>query len=530
MRNGRASLFGIAGAVLIGFGTIAAALLGLNSSLTVFHLAFGSLFLLIWLVRSGIGGIVSMLSKEAVGVSANRGSLLGFILVLVCLIGINWLGTLPALEYRKDFTEGEFLTLSEQSKKLTQALTHPIEMVAFVTSEDQRRLNRYRTLLDLYAYESSLVAVRIVDPIAQPQLVEKYGMREGDILYLGYQAEQQKKIERRLGRVSELVITANLSELLKTSSLKIYYIIGHDEPDLEGDRTDGLRSFTLTLSKERFAVQPLFLGAHGKIPGDAAMLVLISPSKPLLPEEVDRLIGYVESGGRLLLMCDPGKSFSEVAPIAKRFGIEIGENVVVDLKQRLSADTEPVANAYATHAVTDRLSNQDMTVFTIASSVRRAADVPADGSVTELVFSGPASWGETNLSAIFGEGEAIVNIEPDELRGPISLAAAYEKKIPSIDGQNPKVSRVLAFGDSDWVQNSRIKLFSNRDLLLNAVSWVSGDEGSIMVRPKVRQRSEFPLTHDTMLLFLLLSFLVPELVVIVGIYHWWQRSHVPQVA
>lgn len=519
MNRGRSRLAGIIGTILLIFALVCAAIQGAASKLAFLHLIPAVLLLSFWFIGNGRAWIRNHLFGSVLEPLKAGRTILYMIILLGGVISINWLVSLPQWSYRVDLTADGLKSLSEQSINLARGLTHPLELVAFVEgSAGKRRESEAKSLLDLYRYYSDLISVQIIDPLLKPELFEKYGMKAGEVLYIAYDRGEGEKLERRLARVSELVITANLSEILKASSYRIYYIIGHGEPDLRGETPAGLKSFELTLSKERFLVQPLFLGASGKIPDDAAVLILLSPTKALLEEEHTALLKYVQSGGRLLLMHDPNSGLDDVKRLALSLGIEIGDNVVIDLKQRLSADTEPVVRRYAPHPITERFTSQDVTVFTLASTVKRSSNVPTDGVVTELLYTAESAWGETNLAAIFGESEPIVNIESDELSGSLPLAATYEKKL------GDKFARVIVFGDSDWIQNSRLKLFSNRDLLLNSISWVAGDEGSIVTRPKVRKFSEFPLTHDSMLTFLALTFLLPELVVILGVYSWWRRS------
>ena len=45
----------------------------------------------------------------------------------------------------------------------------------------------------------------------------------------------------------------------------------------------------------------------------------------------------------------------------------------------------------------------------------------------------------------------------------------------------------MVFGDSDFVTNAYLNLSGNKDLFLNTVAWLSGDELAISIRPRLRE-------------------------------------------
>jgi ABC-type uncharacterized transport system involved in gliding motility auxiliary subunit len=123
--------------------------------------------------------------------------------------------------------------------------------------------------------------------------------------------------------------------------------------------------------------------------------------------------------------------------------------------------------------------------------------------------------------------------EPEDLAGPVSVAAAYERKlsppkdpaaaVDSTEVSFEKTARVVVFGDSDWIVNANIAIYANRDFVLNALNWVIGEEGGVTIRPRQMRFSNAPIQSDTFIWLLVLSFLVPELILILGLVIWWRR-------
>jgi ABC-type uncharacterized transport system involved in gliding motility auxiliary subunit len=55
--------------------------------------------------------------------------------------------------------------------------------------------------------------------------------------------------------------------------------------------------------------------------------------------------------------------------------------------------------------------------------------------------------------------------------------------------------RVVAFGDADFASNRMIALGANRDLFVNAVNWLLGEEDRVTIRPNERKGDRLPLTE-----------------------------------
>ena len=519
--NEKARLCGILGVLAMFFGIVAGVMLRFDWWVCVINVFVGVLLLGSWGIirfKQLRGSKVERRADPPARIAAYLSS--G---ALICVfVMLNWLGSRPMLSTRFDFTEAKLLSLSTQSVLLLEQLKRPLRLVAFWNrSTNAAADDSWRDLLSQYTQHSAFISISYVDPAASPQLIRKYEMKPQDQLFLEYEPQDGTVRNARLQLISEEGVTNAIREITSGSRQTVYYVIGHAEPELGDIGPQGISEFAAGVQREGLRLEPLFLGKQGALPRDATIM-LVSPAQPLLPEERDALIGFVHDGGRLFLLNDPEhpSPSSAVREIAAAFGIEVGEDIVIDLKQRLSSDTEPVVRTFAAHPLTKQLSSQDVAVFTFASTVRVGQNRDGAAQYTELLRSSPAAWGERDLDALFGSDQPIVKIDPAELQGELPLAVSYEKRL------GERRSRVLVFGDSDWITNSRLKLFSNRDLALNAVSWISAADDRIVIRPKLRSFSEFPLQRSTLLILLGLGVVIPECILLLGVVVWWRRSKV----
>jgi ABC-type uncharacterized transport system involved in gliding motility auxiliary subunit len=530
---------GILGGVLVLFGILGGLIAEeYDSPLIAGHLILGVICLGAWLFASGTRGVASA-GAVLKGRSARFGAnVLIYTGVFVgVLVALNWI--VHRHDRRYDLTEEGVYSLAPQSRDLVKGLQQPLKIVGFLVGDDPGQENQLRDLFARFK-EANLerVTTELVDPRAKPHLVQTYGMKPGNVVYLEL-GDGETKATSRINDSSEEGITNAILKLTRGAAKKLYVVQGHGEPDITANDPTGLKGFADAIGDEHLTLAGLILGQHSKIPEDAAGVLLISPKKPLLAEERQLLINYVEGGGRLLLMADP-RTTEDVRTIAAHFKIEVGNDVIIDQIQRLFAapalGVQPIVTTYTPHPLTRNMSEREVTVFNLASSIRSVGTSDATSTWTDLAKTGLTAWAERNLEQLFDAPEAAAVRDPEDLVGPVTIAAAYERKLdgakPANEGSEAggddfrKVARVVVFGDSDWILNANLAVYSNRDFALNAVNWLVGEEGGVTIRPRQMRVSLAPMSQETFVWLLISSFLVPELILIVGLAVWWRRKSV----
>ena len=205
--------------------------------------------------------------------------------------------------------------------------------------------------------------------------------------------------------------------------------------------------------------------------------------------------------------------------------------------QLLGTDaTVPVAATYPSHPITNDFAL--LTAFPLARSVK---PVPggSDGRLAEsFVETSPRSWAEKNLDLT--SGEIAMEEDQGDVPGPVSIAAAVSVEITAAvaasrptDGENedendtnesPSEIRVAVFGDSDFAANGALGIQGNRDLVLNAMSWLAEQENLISIRPRQPEDRRITLTADQQFRVVLASLLlIPALIIGAGVLTWWRR-------
>ena len=523
---------GILGMLALAFGLFGAFIFGrFTDPYTVVHLVVGAALLINWFLTTGArktAEATQVISGRTVryGVSALAYSAVFFVI----LVSLNWLAYRH--NQRVDLTEEGVYSLSPQSAQLIQGLKAPLKLAFFEVQQDANGggAEAVRDLFSLYKDKNpSKVTTEFINPRTKPQLLEQYGMRGDNLVYIQL-GEGHEQAVTRLNQVTEDAITSAIAKLTKGAAKKIYFLQGHGEPGINDNTERGLKAFADLIKDEHLQMESIVLSQRQTVPQDAAAVVLIAPQTPLLPGEREALIKYVESGGRLLLMTNPREG-ADVRAIAQHFGISVKDDVVIDLVQRLlmgpTLATEFMSNSFGAHEITKGLTKDDIMVFNMSSSVVGGPS-KTDVTYTELVTTSEAGWGESNLKGIFESDEPTAQKDGADLAGPVALGVAFERKTAAANTDTASdssavVSRVVVFGDSDWITNKYVQYSSHRDLLLNSLNWLAGEESGISIRPKKMRSSLEPISGEAFKTLLFSGFIIPELLLILGLTIWWRR-------
>lgn len=529
---------GYFGAVLLFFGIVWGVLAGsfVREPVVMLHIVVGFMALIAWVVTSGVR-VVSDAGQVLSGRAARLGS--NAVLYTAVFVGlVAAANVFVALNDKQwDLTEQGVHSLSERSATLVRGLKQPLKVTALdiagVTDHD-----RTEALLALYRSQNKgLFSFEFIDAQTNPTQVAGLKFKPGNLLLLEY-GEGASSVQSRINAVDEQSVTNAILKLTRGAAKKLYYVQGHGEPDLGAAREGGMNQFAEALADEHVEVTGLLLAQRGAVPEDAAAVVLVDPKRALMQSERDALIQYAEKGGRLLLFANPeNRESGDVKALAQHFGIEVGDDVVIDEQLRLFAGPQMavqfVAQGVEPHPVTAALTKAEPPVFLFSSSVTAPKEKERDPSgkitYTELVKTGPTAWAEKNLALIFESEAPTAARDPEDGRAPVAVAVALEKKLDAASDGAPsgekveKAMRVVVFGDASWVQNGNLPAMGNRDLAMGAVNWLVGEEASVAIGPKGFRGSTQPIAESVFKQLVLVSFLGPELLLLCGLFIWWRR-------
>ncbi|MGH7804047.1 MAG: Gldg family protein, partial [Candidatus Binatia bacterium] len=315
--------------------------------------------------------------------------------------------------------------------------------------------------------------------------------------------------------------------VIKVTSAKkktVCLVEGHGEPDAENvEDARAYGQLNAALVNESYEIQRMLLATQEEPPTDCAVMIVPAGEKPWLEPELALFKAYLAGGGRAIVLFSARKP-TQLTPILAEYGVQVGEDVVVDQVIRLfqgpALGVEPIANTYAPdHPITEKFNQR--TIFPLTRSVEPAETAAEGVAATALVKSGQTAWAESDLKGVFEKGEA-VDDEGKDRKGPITLAVAATIAAKSADAKEgeaaPSESRLVVFGSDEFANNKNLQSFYNRDLILNAVGWAAGEENLVSIRPRGLRSSRVQLTAGEMTTIFYLSVLgLPELLLLIGV-------------
>ncbi len=445
-------------------------------------------------------------------------------LVVIGIVGaINFL----VLENDRevDFTREGIYTLSQPTRDLLDRLKQEVVITAFYASHENAFPGAKETL-QRYARASTKVTFTIVSPQERPDLVERYQITEQGARVVVQSGDQ----EARARDTSEMELTNAIVRVAEQSSKVVAFLSGHGEPGLEpggADEVEALASAAQMLRAEGYEVRELSLlraatagttpgklalaapvepaGDTLKVPADVTVLVAAGVSRAMLPQELAALSAFLERGGRLIVALD-ARVDAGLTDWLAGWKIEVHDDIVVDANvvNRLLGlgPAAPMAYAASEHPATDGLEAPGV-MFMARSLAIKSGGEPSINT-QPLLLSDESAWGET--MPVAGSAER----GDDDHQGPVPLAVVATRHVPShLADRLTDEARLVAVGDSDWLNDRYLPLQGNADLFVNLVNWLAAEEERITVGRKTRAASQvfFSLGQLDVLKFVTLDLL-----------------------
>ncbi len=395
------------------------------------------------------------------------GVLLAVQLVLAAAILASLVALATRHPRRVDLTPDRRFTLSAHTRDVLRRIGGDVRIVAFTSSQSATSRQDAATLLGLYRDAAPGLEVRVLDLDRSPGFAQRLGVDAYDTAVV--EAGERRA---RVDVLDEESVTAALLAVAGTPPVATYFLVGHGEHDpRDTDSRAGASEAARALATEGFRVG--VLEGAAAIPADAGLVVVAGPSRDLTGAEVDALGTWVARGGRALVLADPGAPPS-VGELLRRFGVELGGDLVVDDRARLvGADGRSARVAYVNQSVV-RDTPAVQALLPVAQSLRLidAPGVRAD----YLATTSETTWADVDRRP---EGDFRPGIDR---RGPLPVAAL---------ARVGEAGRVVAVGDADFASNLHFGVLGNKDLLVTVAEVAARGEASGAARTPARPAGTF---------------------------------------
>ena len=457
------------------------------------------------------------------------------IILFVVFIGINVI--IQKLDLQDiDVTQNQLFTLSDTSKKKVENIQKDVT-IYIIGFDGETSLS---DLAKQYTDVNEKIKTEIIENMeTRADLKSKYNITDEtqviivetnddskilltDELYT-YDYTTYQQID-----ISEEKLTNAIADLTKDVRPKIYFLTGHNEYSI----TTELTILNACLTNEINDVETLDLLVTGKVPDDTSLVVIGSPQKDFLGQEVEILTNYINQGGKILWLNDPvltGETFPNMQKILDLFGASFQDGIILEqdeTKMALQSPNYIIPNIAVTDATKD-IATDGGILLVNASKINLVNDEELEklNVTSEVILT-------TSEEAIFRtevDNTSSSKIETDQ-QGKFIVGAKLTKEVGESDSQKQGVLYVLSnnlfvadyqvtIGSSKY---SPIEFYNNKDYILNTIAELTENEDAISIR-KDTGVVTYTATkaQDNMIKIAITVF--PAVIILIGIIVWLIR-------
>ena len=411
-----------------------------------------------------------------------------------------------------DLSKGKVHTLSDEAEKAVRGLDQEVQVLAFFDPSGGQQQAYESLLKNFKKLNPEKFSYEFVNLNKNPLVAQKYSIRSygTSVLVCGERNES-------INSTTEEDLVNALLKLGSTGTKSVYLLTGHGEASVSDSGPSGASELKKALGNATFNVVEINLATGGKIPDDAAAVIMAGPKVDYLTAELEYLRDWLSKGGRLIMALDPRTRLPNLVKLADDAGIRLGNDIVVDPIMRLfgSDPIAPLASTFdATHPVTkDMHSGQQQLIFPLSQTVLLKDKMPDGVGGAVLATSNPTAW------AYRGQGNKLPSKPgPGDQAGPVKLAAAVEGGGAAFKkGATGRNFRLVVYGTSRLLSNDGIALYNNQDLTVNSARWLADDEKRISIAAKKEESQPLLLDRGRIALLWWLIILLPFGVLATGL-------------
>ena len=425
-----------------------------------------------------------------------------FVLLLAgAALGLGYLASLHPVE--RDLTSNSENSLEPASISALRQLSEPVEITVYATTKDVHMGDIRKVIKDfisLYQRYKRDIKLTFVDPEKEPEKARAANIQLNGEMVVEYQGRSE-----HLTTINEDTLTGALLHLAHATNQTVMYLDGNGERKLDGSANYDLGLiFGAKLKQNGFRIASLNLAIAQDVPANASMLVITQPQVDLMPGEVEKILRYVDRGGNLLWLIDPGPLHG-LERLAERLNLQLPPGIVIDpAAAKMNApDTWALGTDYSPHAITSG--------FNLITAFPSARPLIWSGNHWHALLDvAQTGWMSASSSGKFDKQR--------DTRGPFTIALAAEHDVNGVD------QRIVVVGNGAFLSNSFAGNGGNVDLGVNMVNWLAHDEKHIALQPRKAKDSNITLSKNQ-LTGISVGFLVgiPLVLTGIGIYLWWVR-------
>jgi len=453
--------------------------------------------------------------------------------VIIALLFLNL--TAGQLSLQLDLTWSGLFSLTGQTLQVLEQLNTPVKFYGLWRPGDEDP--QIMDIINLYVNKSSYINFEVLDPNKNPGFLARYdrdrtGIPLRSLIVEGekgfriitpvemYDISQNQQGQNFISGIPAERRITNAVQFAGIGTIPVIYELTGQYNTLLG----GLRELT-----ENFIIKELNL-MLSPVPSDASAVILHSPQKDLTPNEADKLLEYLDNGGRFFVLADYSiRELTNLNRVLASYGIAFNFGIV--------RETDPVYMTGDPRISIVNISDHEI-YHSIPNSTMKPPVLAEGMSITELVTrrrSAEIKPLMTTSNRAYHRTD-IYNMPavslPSDVQGPHTLAVTVTDPY-WIDVNNPQPhlqrsfqqTRIVAIGSAAFIDLAYLGFDTNMNIFLNSLNWLL-ERPSIIVRSKSVVIFPLQLNRTQIIIYSgIFIAVIPLVFFIAGLITWLKRRH-----
>lgn len=451
-------------------------------------------------------------------------------IVIAVLVVINLIvGQIPEKYTQVDVSTQKLYTISDTTEKYLKDMNTDITIYHIVQSGKEDSV--LEKMLTRYEEESKHIKVEKKDPVLYPNFTSQYTSDDvADNSLIVVAGEKSKVISysdlyetemdyttyqtNTTGFDGEGQIDSAISYVTSENLPVIYTLEGHEELELNGSLTDSLQ-------KANYDVQSLNLLTQDAVPKDTGCLMIAAPQKDLSEEEAQKIITYMEAGGKVMIFTEyTGTDMPNLKSVLENYGVTTGDGVIMEGDTGHYIMQRPyyiVPTIDSSDITSDIKSNNRYVLAPISQPVKTLSDYRDTLQISSLLSTSDKAYIKTDV-----QNMTTYEKEDSDEEGSFQVGVSVTEQV---DDDN--TTQLVCFGCASLLDEATDQQVSggNTDLVLAALGWMCENDAPVIdVTSKSLTMSYLTVPQfDAAYWSIIVCGVIPVVFLLIGTVIWFKR-------
>lgn len=452
------------------------------------------------------------------------------VILIAVIVVINLIvAEIPTKYTQIDVSTQKLYTISDKTKEFLDELNQDVTIYHIVQNANEDDV--IEKLLKRYEETSDHIKVEKKDPVLYPNFTSQYtdedvqdnslivvnGSKSKVVDYYNLyetQYDYYSGSSSTTGFDGEGQIDSAISYVTSDNLPIVYTLKGHGELELNS-------SITESLEKANYRIQSLNLLTEENVPEDAGCLMITSPQADLSEEEADKVISYLENGGKAVIFTDyTSEEIPNLKKVLENYGVTPDNGVVMEGDTKHYIMQIPyylVPEINSTEITADLIADNRYVLMPVAQSIRIMDSYRDTLDIESVLSTSEKAYIKTNVENM----QTFEKVSGDQ-EGKFNLGVCVTEDI-----SDDKQTQLVYYGSSSLLDSTTNQQVSggNTELLLDTLGWMcENDVPVISVDSKSLETSNLTISeYDSGYWSAMTCGVIPVIFLIIGGVIWFKR-------